>query len=224
MLARERALQVALAEAAKHVHEQGGDNTGPRVQQYQAATGLGGTGWAWCDAFCDFCFAEAGRPLVELKRSAGVELSYDLAKQLGWVVSTPAAGDLVCFQWPGTDATLDHIGFVIAPQPDGTLKTVEGNTSPMAGTGQAQGEGDGVYVKIRPRNVCAVFIRVPGNVPDPQPAAGYDDWAAWVKAGRKGKRPDVPEKVPPEWWAKIGVELKGNHDPIAPHPHRPPAT
>jgi hypothetical protein len=75
MLARERALQMALAEAAKHVHEVGGDNTGPRVQQYQAASGLGGTGFAWCDAFCDFCFAEAGRPLVELQRSALVETS-----------------------------------------------------------------------------------------------------------------------------------------------------
>ena len=64
----------------------------------------------------------------------------------------------------------------------------------MAGTGHAQGEGDGVYVKIRPRNVCAAFIRVPGNVPDPEPAAGFDDWAGWVKAGRKGKRPDVPRE------------------------------
>ena len=221
MLARERALQVALGEAAKHVHEQGGDNTGPRVEQYQAATGLGGTGWAWCDAFCDFCFAEAGRPLVELKRSAGVETSYERAKPLGWVVSTPARGDLVCFQWDS--GPLDHIGFVIAPQPDGTIQTVEGNTSPNPGTGQAQGEGDGVYVKTRPRSVCAAFIRVPGDVPDPEPAAGFDDWAAWVKGGRKGRRPDVPEKVPPGWWAKIGAELKGNHDPIAPHPARPPA-
>jgi hypothetical protein len=39
MLARERALQVALADAAKHVHEEGGANTGPRVREYQAATG-----------------------------------------------------------------------------------------------------------------------------------------------------------------------------------------
>ncbi len=216
MLARQRALQIALGEAAKNVHEQGGDNTGPRVRQYQAATSLGGTGWAWCDAFCDFCFEEAGRPLAELHRSAGVELSYDLAKQVGWVVSTPAAGDLVCFQWDSGD--LDHIGFVVEPQGDGTIKTVEGNTSPVAGTGHAQGEGDGVYVKIRPRNVCAAFIRVPGNVPDPEPAAGFDDWAGWVKAGRKGTRPDVPEKVPADWWAKIGVELKGDHDK-APPPH-----
>jgi hypothetical protein len=223
MLARERALQIALAEAAKHVHEEGGDNTGPRVRQYQAATGLGGTGWAWCDAFCDFCFAEAGRPLTELQRSAGVELSYELAHKLGWTVAQPARGDLVCFQWD--TGALDHIGMVVQPLPDGTIKTVEGNTSPSPGTGHAQGEGDGVYVKIRPASCCAAFIRVPGDVADPAPAAGYDEWAAWAKAGRKGPRPDVPQKVPAEWWAKLGEALHGKPDHASPHPaHAPQAT
>lgn len=224
MLARERALQIALAEAAKHVHEEGGDNTGPRVMEYQAATSQHGTRWAWCDAFCDYCFAEAERPMTELRLAALVDTSFALARKANWVVATPARGDLVCFQWPHTDAALDHIGFVVEPLPDGTIKTVEGNTSPMPGTGQAQGEGDGVYVKTRPRSVCAGFIRVPGEVPDPQPAAGFDDWATWVKAGRTGTRPDVPEKVPTEWWAKIGAELHGNHDAASPHPHNAPQT
>jgi hypothetical protein len=216
MLARERALQLALAEAGKHVHEQGGANTGPRVKEYQAATSLGGTGWAWCDAFVDFCFAEAGRPLNELHRSAGVELSYDLAKQRGWTVEKPARGDLVCFQWD--TGALDHIGFVVQAMPDGSVKTVEGNTSPMPGTSQAQGEGDGVYVKVRPHNVLGGFIRVPGNVPDPKPPAGYEDWAKWVKGGRKGKRPAVPQQIPRAWWAKLGEDLHPKHDAHAPHP------
>ncbi|SRR6266545_3898461 len=214
MLARERALQLALADAGMQVHEIGGDNTGPRIRQYQAATSLKGTGWAWCDAFCDFCFAEAGRPLDELQRSAGVELSYELAKKKGWLVETPARGDLVCFQWDS--GPLDHIGFVLQPMPDGSIKTVEGNTSAMAGTGHAQGEGDGVYVKIRPRKVAAAFIRVPGEVPDPQPPDGYEDWAKWFKRGKKGERPNVPAKIPRAWWAKLGEEVKAEHDPHPP--------
>ena len=144
-----------------HVHEQGGDNTGPRVIQYQSAAG-GGTHWAWCDAFCDFCFQEAGRPLEELQKSASVMTSYRDAKAKGWIVETPQRGDLVCFQWDTGD--FDHIGFVVQPMPDGSIKTVEGNTSAMPGEGHAQGEGDGVFVKIRPRSVCGAFIRVPGNV------------------------------------------------------------
>src|SRR5262245_45812629 len=119
MLARERAVQLALAEAAKHVHEEGGDNTGARIQQYQAASNVRGTGFAWCDAFCDFCFAQAGRPLQELSCSALVDQSFALAKQKGWLVTQPAHGDLVCFQWPGTSSSLDHIGFVVQTLPDG---------------------------------------------------------------------------------------------------------
>jgi hypothetical protein len=222
MLARERALEFALAEAARHVHEEGGANTGPRVREYQAATSLGGTGWAWCDAFCDFCFAEANRPLNELERSAGVERSYELARSKGWITSTPARGDLVCFQWD--TGPLDHIGFVMEPLADGSVKTVEGNTSPMPGTGQSQGEGDGVYVKIRPRGVCGGFIRVPGDVPDPEPKAGFAEWAEWVKGGRPaGKRPDVPEKVPAAWWAKLAEELPAKKDPNPPSWHPRPA-
>jgi CHAP domain len=220
MLARERALEIALAEAARHVHEEGGANTGPRVREYQSATSLGGTGWAWCDAFCDYCFAQAGRPLEELKRSAGVELSYELARGKGWLVEQPARGDLVCFQWDS--GPLDHIGFVLQPQPDGSVKTVEGNTSAMPGEGVAQGEGDGVFVKIRPRTVCAAFIRVPGDVADPAPKAGFDDWATWVKGGRKGKRPAVPEKIPAAWWAKLGEELHPKHHADPPHPAHAP--
>ncbi len=218
MLARELALETALAEAAKHVHEVGGANTGPRVREYQAASTLRGTGWPWCDAFCDFCFAAAGRPLDELERSAGVERTFELAQRKRWLVADPARGDLVCFQWDA--GPLDHIGFVLQPQPDGSVKTVEGNTSPMPGTGSAQGEGEGVYIKIRPRLVCAAFIRVPGEVR----VAHHDDtpefeaWATWVIGGRKGTRPDVPEKVPQGWWASLARELRAARDEHQPHP------
>jgi CHAP domain len=215
MLARQRALQIALAEAAKHLHEEGKD-TGRRVKQYQAAAG-GGTGWLWCEAFCDFCFAEAGRPLDELQRSARVDTTYNLAKQHGWVVPTPARGDLVCFQWDTGE--LDHIGCVIQPLADGTIKTVEGNTTGP----HSHGVSDGVYVKIRPRSVCAHFIRVPGNVAAPEPPAGYEDWAKWVKGGRKGKRPAVAQQLPRAWWAKIGEELDPEHDPLRPHPRHVPS-
>ena len=220
MLARELALETALAEAAKHVHEEGGANTGPRVREYQAASALGGTGWPWCDAFCDFCFAAAGRPLDELERSAGVERTFELAQRKGWLVASPARGDLVCFQWDG--GALDHIGFVLQPQPDGSIKTVEGNTAAAAGTGHAQGEGDGVYVKIRPRRVCAAFIRVPGeaavSAPRRDDTAGFEAWATWVQGGRKGARPGVPAKIPRAWWASLAHELGGTHDEHRPHP------
>ena len=220
MLARERALEIALGEAAMHVHEEGGDNTGPRVIQYQAAAG-GGTHWPWCDAFCDFCFQEAGRPLEELQDSAAVMTSSALRRRRAG--SSRRRSAVTSCASSGIAGDFDHIGFVVQPMPDGSIKTVEGNTSAMPGEGHAQGEGDGVFVKIRPRSVCGAFIRVPGNVADPQPKAGFDDWAKWVKGGKKGTRPDVPEKVPQAWWAKLSDDIDAKHDPHPPGHVKTPA-
>src|SRR5439155_17061714 len=145
----------------------------------------------------------------ELQRAAGVELSYELARKVGWLVDKPERGDLVCFQWD--TGALDHIGFVVEPLADGSVKTVEGNCHADGGTGHAAGEGDGVYLHVRPRRVCAAFIRVPGQVRAPEAAAGYAEWARWCRGGRAGKRPSVPEKVPDAWWAKLGEELHAKH-------------
>ena len=43
---------------------------------------------------------------------------------------------------------------------DGSIRTLEGNTP-----GDAR-ELDGVFVKVRPRELCDTFIRIPGEVPD----------------------------------------------------------
>jgi hypothetical protein len=65
----------------------------------------------------------------------------------------------VCFQFPPVDPTLDHIGFVVEVLSDGSIRTLEGNTP-----GDAR-ELDGVFVKVRPRELCHTFIRIPGDVP-----------------------------------------------------------
>ncbi len=43
------------------------------------------------------------------------------------------AGDLVLFDWDG-DGTADHVGFYIEKNSDGTIGTIEGNTSGAAGS------------------------------------------------------------------------------------------
>lgn len=156
---RELALQAALKEAAAHVREVGGNNRGPRVQQYQAADSYApnpDTGYAWCNSFVDWCFQQAGHPLVELDRSAGVELTLDLARKRGWVVSDPQPGDLVIY-------TFSHIGFVVKRESATSLITVEGNTSPLGAVSDSTGGGDGVYVKRRSTSLVRAYVRVPGD-------------------------------------------------------------
>ena len=162
MLARERALRIGLAEARAGVVEKR-DNFSKRIKQYQAADSFKparDTGYPWCNSFVVWCYREARRELTETARSAGVQLTATLSDKAGLVVKRPARGDIVCFQFPPVDPTLDHIGFVLDVLADGSIRTLEGNTP-----GDAR-ELDGVFVKIRPRGLCHTFIRIPGDVAD----------------------------------------------------------
>jgi hypothetical protein len=151
---RIRALNIARREVG--THEVGFHNRGKRVDQYQRADSLPGVGYAWCMAFVQWCYREAGRPLPNLTASVGNFLSW--ARGVGWVVQKPARGDLVCFNFDA-DNWPDHVGFVLWRAPAFTVRTLEGNTSP--GTAGSQADGGGVYPRWRSRRRCA-FVRRPG--------------------------------------------------------------
>src|SRR5262245_22831272 len=50
---------VALAQREVGVHEVGGENCGPRIREYQAATDLPPGPWPWCAAFLCWVIREA---------------------------------------------------------------------------------------------------------------------------------------------------------------------
>jgi hypothetical protein len=157
MLARERALRIALAEARAGVLEKR-ENFSKRIKQYQAADSFRpakDTGYPWCNSFVVWCYQEARRKLTETGFSAGVATTMELGARAGLKVRRPARGDIVGIQ-VDTDEDSDHVGLVLEVLSDGSIRTVEGNTS---GVG-----GDGVFVKVRPRSVCLGFLRVPGEV------------------------------------------------------------
>lgn len=199
------------------VREVGANNHGPRVEWYQTFDSLPGEGYAWCNSFVDGMFATAGRPLKETRLSAGVQLTLAYAKQLGWVVATPAKGDLVVF-------TFDHIGFVDEVHPT-YLITIEGNTGSSGAVSDSKRGGDGVYRKTRSRSLVQAYIRVPGNVTKiggKYPAAvlktrkGYYAFAAWKLGegdwkgygrGNAAVRPDLPKRVPLSWWTRLAKQL-----------------
>jgi hypothetical protein len=161
VLARERALRIALAEARQGVRETGED-TSKRIKDYQSADSTvpnPDTGYFWCASFIVWCYREARRELTETGRSASVPDTKKAARKADWIVRKPKRGDIVCFQFAPIDPTPDHIGLVLEVLPDGSIRSVEGNTdSPVGGA-------DGVFVKTRARSLCEVFIRVPGSVP-----------------------------------------------------------
>ncbi len=166
MLLREKLVLNEIAVTKLGIREVGANNHGPWVKKFLAAVGLP-EGYAWCDGFQSFEMEGAAGHRLPIE-SASVGQTYATGKQLGWAVTKPARGDLVCYDFNGNGQFDDHIGLVvkvISIGPTLTLETVEGNTS--SGLSGSQGDGDGVFLRRRIVAAKSVgFIRIPGDVPD----------------------------------------------------------
>lgn len=155
----------AFAYAVKEVgvkEDPPGSNDGPRVRQYQSATGAYRA--PWCASFVSWCLDKGGG----FKRDRSVNWAYcpsilaaarDGRASLS-MVKTPRQGDLVLFDWE-RNGVADHIGFVDGPSGDGGWRTIEGNTSSDAAGSQSN--GGLVARKIRYSAEIAGFVRCTKN-------------------------------------------------------------
>ena len=165
----QRAVAVAREALSLHIRETGGKNRGPLVDAIQLFA-ASSTGYAWCAAFCDTCLrlgfeAAGGKPPLRvgvscssLVRRAGRKgLVFEpQGFSLGQYPSArPRPGDLLVLR--GGKTGFHHVGLVVgAPQPDGRIPTIEGNTND---SGSA--EGDGIYKCVRnPARPHCVLVRL----------------------------------------------------------------
>ena len=124
----------ALASAELGVAEQPpGSNDAPRIAEYRTATAGAAAGQPWCAYFTSWVAAQAGVPIGPDGQGLGyVPTVKQWAEQTGRYIpagaGSPQVGDLVVFD-RGGDGVLDHIGVVTGASPDGSIQTVEGNSS-----------------------------------------------------------------------------------------------
>ena len=100
-----------------------GSNDSPRIAQYRQATAGSGVG-PWCAYFVDDVFAWAQKTGKALP--AG---------------STPSPGDLIVWD--------EHIGVVERVDPDGTIHTIEGNSSDQVSQRTYSSDGGGAVGYVR---------------------------------------------------------------------------
>jgi len=144
---------IRIAKAEVGVREIANTNCGERVDQYKAATWLNPKkGWAWCAAFVCWVVREAmtsagvkQTKTFKRPRTAGAWdfENWSLEQDKTTNTKKPQDGDIL----PGDIVmfTFSHIGIAVsAPDDDGNVTTVEGNTD-TAGSR----EGGGVYLKSR---------------------------------------------------------------------------
>lgn len=138
--------RIALAQAEIGQAEQPpGSNDSPRIAQYRSATaGAPGPG-PWCGYFVSYIAREAGTPLMDQGQGSGdVDAIAAWAQRSGrWhpvSAGPPRPGDLVVWD--------EHIGLVESVAPDGSITTIEGNSSDAV-TRRTHSAGDALgYVSL----------------------------------------------------------------------------
>ena len=158
--------------AAKEVgtKEQGGNNKGPRIREYQAATWLAPAPWPWCAAFVDWC-------VMRWLDNYVVRDWLNLTKETAAVFRPQTAGAWDLANWarnhrdrvsiltedakalPGDIIIFDfsHVGIIEADRGD-NFTTIEGNTN---GNGTRDSDsGDGVWRKTRARSLAKNLLRI----------------------------------------------------------------
>lgn len=132
---RGRMLDIARGELG--TLETGGNNRGA-VLKYPNAFGRGSE--AYCADFVSWVSKKAG---LSMNNPYCPSVVNELKRNGDWKgKSNPQPGDLVLFDWDG-DRVADHIGLVERVNADGTIGTIEGNTSNPQ-TGQ-----EGVFRRTR---------------------------------------------------------------------------
>ena len=161
---------IAIASAEVGVREEGGNNRGERIREYQSATDLNPGAWPWCAAYVDWCIREwLSIPQVviwlNLQRRTPEEWRPKTALAYGlksWALQRPSTtkvyndthkaqlGDIVTFDF-------SHVGFVIEDTGKEVV-TWEGNTG-QKGLRDSE-TGDGVWRKVRKKSLVKDLIRI----------------------------------------------------------------
>jgi hypothetical protein len=123
-----------------------GSNDSPRIAQYRQATAGSGVG-PWCAYFTSWAARQAGVPLGENGQGFGrVDDVYAWAQRAGKAIPNgagvkPQPGDLIVWD--------EHIGVVESVDPDGSIHTIEGNSSDQVSRRTYGSDGGGAVGYVR---------------------------------------------------------------------------
>jgi len=119
---------------------------------YGAAYGMNKV--AWCAQFVWWVGQQAGAGAL-IPKAAYTPTLAAWFQQRGQASRSPRVGSLVLFDWPGDGVDrISHVGLVEAVNADGTITTIEGNTTSGAAGNQRMGGG----VWRRKRSTSAVVV------------------------------------------------------------------
>jgi hypothetical protein len=107
-------------------------------------------GQPWCGSFVMWCAAQVKLRIPDcVYTPAGVAGFQGLGAYSNPATYTPKPGDIVFFDFNPGGAKVEHVGIVLKDNGDGTITTIEGNTSPEHKPSGSQANGGEVAERIR---------------------------------------------------------------------------
>jgi hypothetical protein len=104
----------------------------------------------WCGSFIMWC---ANQVALKIPNVVGTSIGAEKFKGIGaWSnaeTAKPKPGDLVFFDFAEGGNPIDHVGIVLKDNGDGTITTIEGNTSGDKKKSASERNGGEVAQKIR---------------------------------------------------------------------------
>ncbi len=127
MAGRRRVLEVA----AKYIGTVEKYNNDVCFNTWYYGHPVSGDKYPWCLVFIMYIFNEAGAAdlLYDGKKTALCQTLADWFKAKNQWYKTPKIGDIVFFKYGNSSRYTDHVGIVEKLNPDGSIETIEGNTS-----------------------------------------------------------------------------------------------
>lgn len=125
-----------------------------------------------CERWCaDFLVSTADRVgLILPSRSASTQVMLAAFRSAGRAHTSPAAGDFAFWQFD-SDAAPDHVSVVEQVNPDGTVATIDGNSSASG----SQSNGGQVCRRTRPVRLVIAFGRPDYSAPAPPAPIDYPE-------------------------------------------------
>ena len=177
-----------LKEAASQI---GYTESPARSNRTKYGAWYGMDGQPWCAMFISWLF----RDTLE---AIGGKFAYTptganwFKRNLRWS-TTPKVGAIVFFDFPDSVTRIQHVGIVEKVNADGSIVTIEGNTS--SGSSGSQDNGGGVFRRTRKASIVGYgYPRYATGVPVPIPEEVDEDMPEhYIIAGGHTRSPEHPD-------------------------------
>ena len=173
---------------------------------------------AWCGSYVMWCAAQAG---VKIPNTVSTVAGAAAFKKMGtWFDAdngtAPLPGDILYFDFPGDGVDrISHVGICVKDNGDGTVTTLEGNTSSKKSGSQRNGGEVCEQVRAYKSNKKKVMVSIVGwgrpnykgnEVTAKVPVAEAPEFPGQIKPGAKGPAVKIVQRA-------LGLAADGSYGP-----------